>query len=223
MTNREIQNKVKQFKKEYGIVRCDYARLRTAAEQQGYTLIEYNHIFNDEAVQTVIDSLNLTDSILRSKGFTYADKDYRLLFVHEDLSEQEKTVVLAHENGHIFLNHLSSRPIIGKDVQEEYEANEFSHYLLNNTTKMKAADFLRKHKKTVICCILAIVIAIVSIVAINIISTEKKYYGEYYITTSGNKYHEEGCIFVKDKNNVQRLTKEQFESGEYEPCQMCLP
>ena len=88
---------------------------------------------------------------------------------------------------------------------------------------MKAADFVRKHKKAVICCILALVIAFASIVAINIINTEKQYYGEYYITSSGNKYHEEGCIFVKDKTNVQRLTKEQFESGEYEPCQMCLP
>lgn len=223
MTNREIQNKVKQFKKEYGIASCDYTSLKSATEKQGYTLIEYNHIYNDDEVQTIIDSLNITDNILRSKGFTYADKNYRLLFLHEDLNEKEKTVVLAHENGHIFLNHLSAQSIIGKDVQEEYEANEFSHYLLNNTSKMKFADFVTKHKKLIICCMLALIIAVASIIAVSIINKDDKYYGEYYITSTGSKYHEEGCIFVKGKDNIQRLTTEQYESGEYEPCQVCLP
>ena len=39
----------------------------------------------------------------------------------------------------------------------------------------------------------------------------------------GNKYHEKDCIFVKDKTNVHRMTEEEFESGEYEPCRICLP
>ena len=49
------------------------------------------------------------------------------------------------------------------------------------------------------------------------------YYGEYYITESGEKYHKEDCIFVKDKKNVERLTETDYYSGEYEPCQICLP
>lgn len=52
---------------------------------------------------------------------------------------------------------------------------------------------------------------------------DKKYYGNYYITESGQKYHEAGCIFVKDKDNVHRMTIDEFESGNYEPCQICLP
>ena len=52
---------------------------------------------------------------------------------------------------------------------------------------------------------------------------EKHYYGTYYITESGNKYHERNCIFVKDKTNIRRMTVEEFESGEYEPCAICLP
>ena len=52
---------------------------------------------------------------------------------------------------------------------------------------------------------------------------QRSYYGEYYITNSGHKYREAECIFVKDKSNVERLTKEDYYSGEYEPCQICLP
>ena len=39
----------------------------------------------------------------------------------------------------------------------------------------------------------------------------------------GEEYHEEKCVFVKDKDNIERLTKEQFENREYEPCGICLP
>ena len=53
--------------------------------------------------------------------------------------------------------------------------------------------------------------------------TEQRYYGDFYITTTGSKYHEKDCIFIKHKDNVERLTVEQFESGEYEPCDICLP
>lgn len=223
MTNREIQKKAKEFKKSFGLLDCNYGCLKSAAEKQGYTVIEYNHIFNEEDVQSLIEALKLTDNILRTKGFTYADSNYRLLFVHEDLSEQEKTMVLAHENGHIFLGHLSSVPIIGKDVQEEYEANEFAHFLLNESQNDKLINTIKTHKKTALCILLVFVILLISVGLIKWFNREQQYYGEYYITTSGNKYHEEECIFVKDKTNVHRLTKEQFENGEYEPCQMCLP
>ena len=223
MTNREIQKEAKNFRKTFGLIECSYDFLKSAAEKQGYTVIEYNHIFNDTDVQALIDELKLTDNILRSKGFTYADANYRLVFVHEDLSEQEKAMVLAHENGHIFLEHLSSVPIIGKDVREEYAANEFAHFLLNRSTKDKLWETIKTHKKVVICISLALVVLVTSVGIINWVNREQQYYGEYYITSRGNKYHEKECIFVKDKTNVHRLTKEQFENGDYEPCQMCLP
>lgn len=223
MTNREIQKKAKEFKKSFGLLDCNFNCLKSATEKQGYTVIEYNHIFNEEDVQSLIEALKLTDNILRSKGFTYADSNYRLVFVHEDLSEQEKTMVLAHENGHIFLEHLSSVPIIGKDVKEEYEANEFAHFLLNKSQKEKIFNIIKTYKKTAVCILLTFVMLLIGVGLIKWINREQQYYGEYYITSSGNKYHEKECIFVKDKINVHRLTEEQFESGDYEPCQMCLP
>ncbi len=55
------------------------------------------------------------------------------------------------------------------------------------------------------------------------IHDEKTYYGEYYVTETGSKYHEKNCMFVKDKNSVCRLIEEEFQSGDYEPCKTCLP
>lgn len=84
-----------------------------------------------------------------------------IVFIHEDLNEEEKTKVLAHENGHIYLGHFSSSQVIGKDVQEEYEANEFAHYLQTDSVATKMQNGLIKYKKTWLA-----VVAIVLVLAI---------------------------------------------------------
>ncbi len=222
MTNREIQKKVKQFKKKFGLIECDLAGLMKATRDQGYTLVEFNHVSNEKAVRVLIESLGLEEYILRSKGFTYADKDYRIVFIHEDLNQEERTKVLAHENGHIFLGHFSNTQIIGKDVEEEYEANEFLHYLLNETAVTKISNHCKRHKKLYIA-LLSVLLLIISAFAIMGFIFRKDTFGEYYITSTGNKYHKSNCIFVKNKDNAKLMTKEQYSSDEYEPCGMCLP
>ncbi len=223
MTNREIQKKAKEFKRKLGLLDCTYAELRKITEKQGYTIVEFNHVVNEDAVKTLTDSLGLQENISHSKGFTYADKNYRIVFVHEDLSEEEKTKILAHENGHIYLGHFASSQVIGKDVQEEYEANEFAHYLQTDSVTTKMQNSIIKHKKTYVAFVSVLLVLAIIATAVGYIEKEKQYYGEYYITETGKRYHERDCIFVKDKNNIRRLTVEQFEAGEYEPCGICLP
>ena len=223
MDSREIKLKARKFIKEFDVHELNYGTLKSAIERQGYTLVEYNHIFNDEDVSKLIEVLKLSDNIIRSRGFTYADQNYRIVFVHEDLSDAEKLVVLSHEAGHIYLGHMSSTPIIGRDVQEEHEANEFSHFLMNQGKLDKANLWVRRHKTATILIVAILALLVTAGIVLSKIHTEKSYYGEYYITESGNKYHEKDCIFVKDKTNTHRMTIEEFESGEYEPCGICLP
>lgn len=222
MTNKELRRKAHQFGKTYLPDRADFAGLRQAVEKLGYTVVDFNHIYNDEAVQQLIDALQLSEQSLRSRGFTYADANYRLVFVHEDLSEEEKRMVLAHEAGHIYLGHMTCTPILGQDVREEFEANEFAHYLTADPL-WAVRSYITKHRKAVavLCAGLLLAAAVTAVVAL--VVTQRQYYGEYYVTSTGNKYHEEECIFVKDKNTVRRLTVEEFESGAYEPCRTCLP
>lgn len=223
MKSNEIKTKAKSFFKEYKLCDVDLSDLKDVLKLQGYTLVEFNHVVNNEAVAALIKALGIEKNIASSKGFTYADAQRRLVFIHEDLTDEEKRIVLAHEEGHIYCGHLSSASIIGRDVIEEYEANEFAHYILKESIGRKIRDDCQKHQKGIRVVVAILLIAIIGAAVFGIIRKEQSYYGEYYLTSTGNKYHEKDCVFVKDKTNIQRLTVEQFESGEYEPCAMCLP
>ena len=221
--NRKMKNKVKRFVSQYKIDTVSYFSLKKAAEEMGYSVIEFNRISNDKNVEIIINSLKLGDIVLRSKGFTYADEDYRLIFINESLSENEKILILSHEIGHIYCSHLDAGSIIGKDVRDEYEANEFSHYLLNQSVWQKVRRILFKHKRAAVAVAVILALGAAAGVSVAVYTKEQSYYGDYYITETGNKYHKKDCIFVKNKTNIRRLTKDEFDSGKYEPCEMCLP
>lgn len=221
--NNNVKAKAKAFLNEYHLTEITLEGLKRVITGQGYTIVEFNHIFNDEAVTALIEALDLDEMVAKAKGFTYADRQRRLVFLHEDLSEKEKLLVLAHEEGHIYCDHFSSVPVIGRDVVEEHEANEFTHYILNRGISGRIGGFIKARKK--LFCMIAIVIAVAAmgLLALKATQKERSYYGEYYLTSSGNKYHEKDCIFVKNKTNVHRMTVDEYESGEYEPCGICLP
>ena len=152
----EIKKKAKSFLKEYGLQNVTLENLRAAIQKQGYTIVEYNNIFNDENVAALIDALGLENFCERSKGFTYADTKRRLVFLHEDLSDKEKLMILAHEEGHIYCNHLTSTPVLGRDVVEEHEANEFAHYLLNQGFGQRIIRFIQTHRVGAIAVAIAV-------------------------------------------------------------------
>lgn len=156
----EIKKKAKSFLKEYNLQNVTLENLRSAIQKQGYTIIEYNNIFNDENVAALINALGLEDFCERAKGFTYADTKRRLVFLHEDLSYGEKLMVLAHEEGHIYCNHLASTPILGRDVIEEHEASEFAHYLLHYSIWQKVKRMAVERKKACIAVVAVIVLFI---------------------------------------------------------------
>ena len=212
-----------RLKKEFKIAKVTYQRICEILIKQGYEIVFFNAIYNIPDVDNLITALNLTDLIKDRKGFTYADSKHRIIFLNEDLSEQEKLLILLHEEGHIYCGHLNEKTVIGRDVIQEYEANEFVHYLLNESVWQKIKRFIVVRKKTFSIVSIVLVLLMVIGVVIGCVAKEKSYYGEYYITHAGNKYHEKECIFVKNKGTTSRLTKEQFESREYEPCGTCLP
>lgn len=218
-----IRRTARLFRNEFEVSNVTLEDLRSVMKKQGYTIIEYNNIFNSEYVAALIKMLDLEQVCERSKGFTYADSKYRLVFLHEDLSEKEKLIVLAHEEGHIYCNHLSSSPIIGRDVVEEHEANEFSHYLLHQGVRQKIFYFLAQYRKVFAAFAIIIALLMSGCIIYNAMNQKQGDYNDFYITSAGNKYHKADCIFIKDKTTIRRMTEKEFESGEYEPCKICLP
>lgn len=191
----------------------------SALQSQGYTIVRYNAVSNCKDVTELADLLGVADYIRSSKGFTYADSNNRIVFLNEDLSEEESVYVLLHEQGHILFRHFSEGSVMGTDVMQEHEANEFVHYVLEPTVGMKLAV----RRKPIILSLSVIIVTVIVIALIGVVNQQKNYYGEYYITETGHKYHQADCIFVKDKTNVRRLTEEEFQSGDYEACEICLP
>lgn len=221
--SKAIKKTVNTFIKRHHITTVNYSTLKEVVKNIGFTLIDFNNIFNDKDVETVILNLGLSETVLRSRGFTYADNNYRLVFINEDLCDDEKMYVLSHELGHIICEHYTTAPVIGNDVKEEHEANEFSHYLLKNNLLRNLKIAISEHRRRVFIGTSVLFVILALIVAGLVVNKEKSYYGDFYITTTGEKYHQAECIHVKNNNNVERLTEEQFESEEYEPCGICLP
>lgn len=148
MKTAEVDKKVFDFIKEYGIKEISCAALSEAAEKLGYTVILFQPLHNNANVARLINALNLDGELLKSRGFTYSHGEFRLVFVNESLSEKEKTIVLSHELGHIVLGHAGRAPVIGHDVQEEFEANEFSSLLLKCDSVLFA--FFKRNKTILI-------------------------------------------------------------------------
>ena len=221
--NNDIKKLAKTFIKKNRLTSIDYSVLKNTAINMGYTLIEFNSIFNEKDVETVIQNLDLVENALKSRGFTYVSAEYRLIFVNEDLNDEEKLLVLSHELGHIVCKHFSTVPIIGNDVKEEYEANEFSHYLLKQSGFRKAKNAIVAHCKAFIASIVILCLIIGSLTAYLIMQNKNLYKDNLYVTSTGICYHKKECIFVKNKSRIQKLTKEEFEKGTYSPCDMCLP
>lgn len=214
----EIVRKVGAFKKEYGIKEATGPALKKAAEALGYTVICFNNVLNDKNVAELIEALDLSELAENSRGFTYVDGDYRLIFIHEGLSSKESAVVLAHELGHIVCDHLKHGSAVGYDVSEEYEANEFAHYLLTLGTADKIRKTVDKNQKAVTAVLILLIILIVGIFTVNTVNAKTR----FYITETGFKYHKKDCIYVKDKENVTCVSKKEISEGNYTPCEVCL-
>ena len=221
--NNNIKKLTKTFIKKYKLTVIDYSALKNTASNMGYTVIEFNSIFNEKDVETVIQNLDIGENALKSRGFTYVSAEYRLIFVNEDLNDEEKLLVLSHEIGHIVCEHFSTVPIIGNDVKDENEANEFSHYLLEQSGFRKIKNTIVVHHKVFIGSVVILCLIIGLLTTYLIIRNRNIYEDNLYITSTGERYHKKDCIFVKNKTNIKKLTKEEFDSGTYSPCNICLP
>lgn len=206
------------YRKKYKISSVTSAALKAALEEQGYTVIEFNGIDDNENVRILKELLGLSLYMEQSRGFTYRDKKYRLVFVNEALNEEEKQIVLAHEQGHIWNGHMAEDCIFGNDVLQEYEANEFVHYLM----KYKEG---KKRGRWIGCVLAGVLICMAFVSGIILYRKRKQALPEdyFYVIGSGTKYHQKDCVYIGTGEDARRLTEEEFASGKYEPCDACLP
>lgn len=185
--------------------------------EQGYEIIDFEP--SSGAMIALSQELALTPSIMSQNAFVYQRNETRLLFIQSSLTGQEKLYAFAHELGHIVLGHIQNGGI--STVTEEYEAGEFTHYLLNPGMGRRLCIGLNHHRRAIVALLTILALAVVGIGVIQKHEYDKQYSGEFYVTPSGKKYHRRECSVVKDRINIRRITE--AEMKDYEPCKLCLP
>ena len=220
MTNDKIAiNRAKTLLRKYKLGKVTLDNLVYIIEDQGYKIIEYSLVEKNN----ILSSLNLESYAQGCKAFSYKGNGLKFVFIRDDTNANDKTYALSHELGHIACGHMKGSGISPLDVEEEREANEFAHYILHPDMITLVVAKYHENKKAVIIAMIVVVCLIVTIPLASFLIKQSSYYGDYYITETGSCYHEENCIFIKDKKSVRRLTERDYDSGKYDPCQICLP
>lgn len=137
------------------------------------------------------------------------------------LSATEKLYALAHEVGHIFCGHLKDGNM-RCSVEEEYKANEFAHMLLPPSFPSKVLRWSEEHKKPLLSVLLSYWCLYIGVIGIAYVLQQQSYMANITLRTLDTNIKKRMYI-LKGKNNVERLTQEQYYSGAYEPCQICFP
>ena len=219
----EIKSKARRILQDFNITKVTLESLIFIIEQQGFELVEYSQSDFSDSVWSLMEKLNLRTYAETGKAFAYKCGRSKLVFICAEMSADEKLYALAHEEGHIACGHLCNGACNSNAVEEEYIANEFAHYLLNPPLCVKIGVFLSNHNKVVVVTVLFALLVALAIPIVLQLVRNQTYYGEYYISENGERYHEKDCMIIRYKRNIHRLTEKDFYSNKYEPCQVCLP
>ena len=220
MSDNKAKRAAQKVLNEYHISRPTLDNIIFILDSNGFEIIDYGTNDNKIYSDVIINQLALSSLKINKGAWTYINGDLKIIFVYEDLSQDEKAYVLAHELGHIVCGHFSDEN--ANSASEEKEANEFAHYFLNPHTVIRAKSTIFGHKNFLI--LFLIVIVVISAVTVSgvLLSKEHKYHEHFYITDSGEKYHRKNCVAIEGKQK-HRLTEEEYDSGRYEACRLCLP
>lgn len=226
------------FVKQYELTEISGESLESSLEKQGYTLIEYSKITNQPDVETLLSAIGLKAFSLGVRAFYYRDENMRLVFIEENLSDNERLLLLSHELGHILCDDIHS----GKDradIYRERSAAEFSHYLLDGSVPIRLFMFRKRNAKAIAAVAAALLLVLcVSAVAVVLnvgadspgqsasVSPQKQISdssGEevFYVTARGTKYHYKDCPTI-DSSELQKLAKSECDRLGYDACKVCI-
>lgn len=215
--------KVLGFIREHKLKTIDSENLIRVIKECGYEVKDFRPYSNEDKTQKLFEALNIKEFANGEDAFTYADLENRIVFVSKTLSEKEKRIVLSHELGHIFYKHLANKKYIkGQGIEQENEANEFSHYLLDGGIFFKVCKFINNYRGRIAVTVIGMIAAsLITGYVIDKFDNQKDNI-TYYVTDNGERYHEEGCKHLDGKSDLETGKREKFEKMGYTPCGDCL-
>ena len=218
----QAKKQAKEILFRYGIIFPTLENLLFIIEDQGYEILEYSNHDTTSATFQIIERLNLSSLASIGQAFTYKNGEIRVVFICEELNANEKLYALSHELGHMMLGHMNNG-YWGDNIEQEYLANEFAHYLLNSSFFLKTLVWTKRHTVSIRIAFISTFLIAAIIFAFMKILPKNASQGSFYITHEGERYHQKECIFIKNKTNIRKMTEKELESEDYTPCQICLP
>ncbi|MBR5236907.1 MAG: ImmA/IrrE family metallo-endopeptidase [Clostridia bacterium] len=203
-----------------------YENLQHIIEEKGFQVVPYKKYNNSKDISACIAKLNLENEIQQHDSFLYLNNNLKLVFINSDLPTKDKCILLCHELGHIVDPALLTSALSHSTIQREEFANQFSFYLQNPSYFVRLLSFFSL--KPVTITILTIFLFLVVGFGLHIthtylhIPTLQIETTEYYVTPSGDKYHNHFCVIVKNRNNVSAYPLNELIENGYEPCRLCI-
>ena len=223
MKTTHIKSLASEARKKMRISRVTDQSLRSLIQSQGYAVVEFYPHALEPDLEMISQRFDLSEYFSQQNGFTFASAECRFVFINANLSNEEKMVVLAHEEGHIACEHMDRCPVLGRSVLDEDEANQFSFYLLHPTVFDTFRSSLSNHWHQILIFLLVLAVIGFSVALVMNKPSKNVSHPVYYVTADGEKYHEKDCMTIKNHTGVRKITEDELLSGKYEACKVCLP
>lgn len=203
---KKISRVAKLFIKKELKNQITFEAMSNYAIRMGYIITFYS----DAVPNEFILKYNLQDYASKVHAFTFRKSAAKYIFIDSTISAENKLCSLAHELGHIVLKHMDIDKNVADERLHEMQAEFFAY------TVLKYQPY--KYKYALFAVILS-----ATLIGIGAVSYQSNTFSAdmVYITPTGNKYHAENCIHVKDKNCT--VTTKMQASKNYLPCTVCNP
>ena len=211
------QREARAFLKQFHHRPFTVSDLVQALQAQGFSLVTYSRLSNCKEVTTLLSSLRLFDYAAGQSAFTYQDPNLRIVFMLENLSQEEQMILLSHELGHILCRHLDQTVITGPGtgVMQEQEANEFAARLMRYNKACRPRRM----------AVGAAAVLLIGTGAGVLLFSSSGGAGEnatLYLAASVRCSQRKSHRFVGGRDNPTPLPRQQAEKAGYEPCAWCF-
>lgn len=220
MQKNDAQRAALDILKKYDLQKATLDNIVYIAAQLGFETIDFDRTTREFAKGDFADNEALAQLAMANDAFLVVDNYGKRIYVYERLVENDKLYALAHELGHIVCNHTRYGTLGKSTFAEEREANDFAYALLNPPVQIRIRGWLVEHKAASVIIIIAMCLAICAPFVYRFVE-QKMYHDDYYVTDGGEKYHKVNCFYIQG-HETHRLTEEDFYSGKYEPCKICI-
>ena len=208
----------------------DLNTLEKLIEDNGFTIIKYNQYNNAYEVNDLIKTLGIENRISTENSFVYINNAIKFVFINSDLKTSEKITLLCHELSHICDKNLDVPYHLYSHIEREAFANEFAHYIEHPSILTKIASLFLRRKLVIILTIVLLLLSAAGIYAwqnsyvvdVFFQRESSSITQNYFVTTTGKRYHKSFCKHVKYKTNTTRKTIDEAISEGYTPCLDCI-